>query len=310
MATFEPRYLELSRNSDLKSRAEAAAGLLADCTLCPRKCHVDRSRDELGFCRTGSQAVIAGFDAHFGEESPLVGEYGSGTIFFSHCNLGCNFCQNFPISRGKEGHPVSHDQLARVMLNLQKMGCHNINFVTPTHVLPQILAALVIAAQSGLHIPLVYNSSGYDRVETLNLLDGVIDIYMPDFKFWSADIAELTCRAPDYPEMARRALMEMHRQVGDLRIDNGLAEQGLLVRHLVLPDGMAGTAEVMRFIAEKVSSSTYVNVMAQYRPCGEAYQTEGLDRAVSRTEFETALMETRHAGITRIDKRRRVFVSR
>ncbi len=310
MSAFVPRYLATHRNSELSAKAEQAAALLNKCILCPRKCKVDRTADELGFCGTGRLAKIASFNAHFGEESPLVGEHGSGTIFFSHCNLGCSFCQNFSISRGKEGQAITDAQLAQVMINLQQMGCHNINFVTPTHVVPQILAALVIAADKGLNIPLVYNSSGYDRVETLQILDGVMDIYMPDFKFWSNDIAELTCRAGDYPEMARKALTEMHRQVGDLKINNGLAESGLLVRHLVLPESMAGTAKVMQFLANKLSPDTYVNIMAQYRPCGDAYQTKALARAVSKLEYETALMETQQAGITRLDRRRSVFILR
>jgi putative pyruvate formate lyase activating enzyme len=246
--------------------------------------------------------------AHYGEEAPLVGRNGSGTIFMTHCSLLCLFCQNFDISHEGQGREVTAEQLASFMIDLQQAGCHNINFVTPTHMMPQILEAVDIAAGQGLRVPLVYNSGGYDRVQSLELLEGVFDIYMPDFKFWDADVAKAACNAPDYPAVARAALKEMHRQVGDLVVDDdGIARKGLLVRHLVLPQGLAGTAEVMRFIAAEISTRTYVNIMPQYRPCGRAAEIDALATRISPREFEAALAAAREAGITRLDPPRRVF---
>ncbi len=309
MPSFIPRYIETHRNGELQAKASEASRRLSECNMCPRGCRVDRSQDERGHCRTGRRAEVASFDAHFGEEAPLVGRSGSGTIFFSHCNLLCNFCQNYDISHQGFGHEISDAQLSDMMLSLQATGCHNINFVTPTHVVPQILTALVRAVDKGLSIPLVYNSSGYDSVETLQLLDGVIDIYMPDFKFWDEKIADKTCQAPDYPQIARDALVEMHRQVGDLTLDpSGIARQGLLVRHLVLPRGLAGTPEVMTFIADHISPRTYVNVMAQYRPCGKAGEVKALNRSITDEEYQNALKAAVKAGIQRLDQRRRRFV--
>jgi putative pyruvate formate lyase activating enzyme len=248
---------------------------------------------------------VSSFQAHFGEEAPLVGSHGSGTIFFTHCNLLCNFCQNFDISHEGMGQEVTDLQLADMMLALQHAGCHNINFVTPSHVVPHILSALAAACGQGLNIPLVYNSGGYDCVETLQLLDQIIDIYMPDFKFWDPSIAKLTCQAPDYPQIAQAALREMHRQVGDLVIsDNKIAKRGLLVRHLVMPEGLAGTKHVMKFIADEISVNTYVNIMPQYRPCGDLATTPELQRAVTKSEFKQALEEAKQAGIKRLDEPR------
>jgi putative pyruvate formate lyase activating enzyme len=304
MPGFEPAYIKAYLGSRLRRNIEAAGAQMSSCTLCPRMCRVDRLSGETGFCRTGRQAFVSSFNAHFGEEAPLVGANGSGTIFFTFCNLLCLFCQNFEISHEGIGAEVSDEQLAGIMLALQQQGCHNINFVTPSHVVPQILAALELAVPAGLNIPLVYNSGGYDRVETLKLLDGVIDIYMPDFKFWDPDVAQQACHAPDYPEVARQALMEMHRQVGDLEIDRrGIARRGLLVRHLVLPGGLAGTPQVMRFIAREVSPQTYVNVMSQYRPCGRADEIPGLGSVLSAAEYRQAVRETMAEGITRLDQR-------
>ena len=309
MSDYTPQYLITHRRSGLQDKARMAKAQLSQCTLCPRSCRADRLAGEKGVCRTGAKAMVASYNAHFGEESPLVGRNGSGTIFFSNCNLLCNFCQNFEISHGGEGCEVSDTQLADIMIDLQSAGCHNINFVTPSHVVPQILAALVIAVEKGLHVPLVYNSSGYDSVETLKMLDGVIDIYMPDFKFWEPDVAQQTCGAADYPECARRSLVEMHRQVGDLIIDDGgLAVKGLLVRHLVLPMGQAGTGQIMNFIATHLSDKTYVNVMPQYRPCGRAADIDALARPVTEQEYDTALTETCKAGLSRLDRRRRAFM--
>ncbi len=280
-----------------------------NCTLCPRQCGVNRTAGETGTCNTGRRAVVASYSAHFGEEAPLVGRNGSGTIFFSHCSLRCNFCQNYEISHLGEGRAIEDRQLAKIMLDLQQAGCHNINLVTPSHVVPQILMAVYLAAQRGLTVPLVYNCSGYDRVGTLQLLDGIVDIYMPDFKFWDPQVARDTCNAPDYPEVAKHALLEMHRQVGDLCMDkvSGLAYKGVLVRHLVLPGGLAGTKKVMEFIARSMSRNTYVNVMSQYRPCGRAREIPALAAALSAKEYDQAVKEAKLAGITRLDKPRRVF---
>jgi len=283
-----------------RDKISQARQLLTSCEICPRACKIDRFPGELGECSTGDEAIVSSFTPHFGEEPPLVGAFGSGTIFFSHCNLKCNFCQNYEISHDGDGDECGLGQLAGMMLILQNNGCHNINFVTPTHVVPQILSALDMAIDGGLKIPLVYNSSGYDKVETLELLEGVIDIYMPDFKFWDPEIAQQTCNAPDYPDVAVKAIVEMHRQVGDLQVDeNGIATRGLVLRHLVMPAGMAGTKAVMSFIADHVSKNTYVNVMDQYRPCGKAHEVKGLEAPVSEAEFDKAVQEAKEAGISR-----------
>jgi len=276
------------------------------CTLCPRRCRIDRlKQQQTGTCKTRAKAWVSSFQAHFGEEAPLVGSHGSGTIFFTHCNLMCNFCQNFDISHRGVGQEVTDQQLAEMMVNLQQEGCHNINFVSPSHVVPQILSALAVACDQGLRIPLVYNSGGYDRVETLQLLDQIVDIYMPDFKFWEPGIAELTCQASDYLQVAQNALREMYRQVGDLIMDDrGIAQRGLLVRHLVMPAGLAGTRQVMKFIAAEISTNTYVNIMPQYRPCGDLNPTPQLRRAITRAEFKQALQDAKEVGISRLDKPR------
>jgi putative pyruvate formate lyase activating enzyme len=308
MAAQQPSYLELHRSGQLQRRLEAARENLRCCTLCPRECRVDRLAGETGVCNTAEQAWISSFNAHFGEESPLVGSGGSGTIFFTHCNLLCVFCQNYEISHLGEGRPVTAEQLAAVMLELQNTGCHNINFVTPSHVVAQILEALPPAVEDGLRLPLVYNSGGYDKAETLRRLEGIVDIYMPDFKFWDPEVARSACNAPDYPERARSALREMHRQVGDLVIDeDGIARRGLLVRHLVMPHGIAGTSEIMRFIADEISTETYVNIMRQYRPCGRAAETAELADYPTPEDFDAALESARRAGIHRLDRLRRVF---
>jgi putative pyruvate formate lyase activating enzyme len=277
---------------------------LRDCTLCPRECHADRLSGDLGICKTGALAVVSSYMPHFGEESPISGTRGSGTIFFTHCNLLCNFCQNFDISHEGRGQPVTPRELADMMLTLQAIGCHNINFVTPTHVVPQILQALVPAIEDGLSIPLVYNSGGYDRVSTLQQLEGIVDVYMPDFKFWDPDIAADICDAQDYPGIAKEAVREMHRQVGDLKINAaGIAEKGLLIRHLVMPHGLAGTRRIMEFLAREVSPDTYVNIMPQYRPCGKAWENPLLGRPIEMFEFRTAVQDAMDAGLSRLDRR-------
>ena len=240
---------------------------LKGCRVCPRRCGVDRTAGEVGFCGVTATLRVASAMAHFGEEAPLVGRGGSGTIFLSGCNLACIFCQNYDISQLREGRDISQDQMVQLMLSLQERGCHNINFVSPTHFAPQIMAAIDDARKRGLELPVVYNSGGYDSVDMLRLLNGYVDIYMPDAKYWDEAAARELSSAPDYPEVMRQALKEMHRQVGDLIIEDGLATRGLLVRHLVLPGGLAESLDVIDFIAREVSANTYMNVMDQYRPC-------------------------------------------
>jgi putative pyruvate formate lyase activating enzyme len=308
MTQWEPVYLETHRRGLLQAKIDTADEILSRCTLCPRNCRVDRHHGELGVCRTGDRPVVSSYAPHFGEEDPLVGSRGSGTIFFTHCNLYCIFCQNYEISHEGEGEEVSAADLAAMMLILQKRGCHNINFVTPSHQVYQILAALPAAIDGGLNIPLVYNCGGYDALETLRLLDGVVDIYMPDFKFWDPQVAKDLCQAEDYPAMARQAVKEMHRQVGDLVVDeSGVARRGLLVRHLVLPDGLAGTGEIMEFLAREISPRTYVNVMGQYRPCGRAQEHPSLGKFLTGPEHEEAQRLAREAGLTRLDRREKLF---
>ena len=303
-----PIYHETYEKGMLKQKRETAFKSLSHCCLCPRECGADRLSGDKGFCRTGKRAWVSSYMLHQGEESPLVGSGGSGTIFFTFCNLNCIFCQNFDISHEGSGEPVDDQSLAAMMISLQNQGALNINFVTPTHVVPQILSALELAVENGLSIPLVYNSSGYDKAETLFLLEGVMDIYMPDFKTWSRETAEKTMNAPDYPDIARNAVKEMHRQVGNLVLDDsGIARKGLLLRHLVMPGNTAGTSDIMRFLAEDVSKDTYVNIMNQYRPLGKAYAYKPISEKLSDDEYKAALDSARNAGIWRLDKPRRVF---
>jgi putative pyruvate formate lyase activating enzyme len=298
----EPSYLKLYREGKLQERVDHAVGLMKECALCPRDCRVNRIEGETGFCRTGRKAIVASLHAHFGEEAPLVGTGGSGTIFFSSCNLLCTFCQNFDISHLMEGHETEPEGLAAMMLSLQKRGCHNINFVTPSHVAPQILEGLIIAAENGLRVPLVYNTGGYDRIETLKILDGVFDIYMPDFKFWNEKWSDRFCAAPDYRKRAAEAVKEMHRQAGNLVMDSsGVAVKGLIVRHLVMPNDVANTREVMTFLAEKISRDTYVNVMDQYHPCGKATTDTVINRRITRNEYIAAVRWARDAGLHRLN---------
>jgi putative pyruvate formate lyase activating enzyme len=297
-------YLLLHEEGKLADRIAEAEKRLSPCRVCPRHCKVDRLAEEKGICKTGARAVVSSYAPHFGEESPLVGSSGSGTIFFTNCNLLCVFCQNYDISHLGHGVETEAGQLASMMVSLQRQGCHNINFVTPTHVVPQILAALPIAIEKGLTVPLVYNSSGYDAVETLELLEGIVDIYMPDFKFWNRETAKRYAKAPNYPEVARKALLEMHRQVGDLVIDEkGVAVKGLLVRHLVMPGSLDETREILQFLASEVSTDTYVNVMDQYRPCGTASQFPPIDRSLTQEEYQEALRAAGDAGLQRLDEK-------
>jgi len=300
MASVWPSYLALSESGELGRLAQAAVEALADCTCCPRLCHADRCQDDSpkSYCRTGRRAVVSSAFPHHGEEGCLRGWAGSGTIFFSQCNLRCVFCQNFDISWEGQGRRVTAQQLADQMLRLQELGCHNINFVTPSHVVPQILEALAVAAERGLRLPLVYNTGGYDRLETLRWLDGVVDIYMPDFKFWKPETAKELAKAADYPEVAGAAIREMHRQVGDLVLDeHGLARRGLLVRHLVMPGGLDETREILRFLVNNVSPDTFVNVMPQYRPEGLASQYPAIAQPLAPREFRDAVAIAREEGL-------------
>ncbi len=276
--------------------------MLEECRVCPRHCGVNRLAGESGKCHITNQVIVSSYGPHFGEEAPLVGRHGSGTIFFTYCNLRCVFCQNYTISQLGEGSAVDRGELAGMMLSLQAKGCHNINLVSPTHVLPYILDALELAVDMGLYLPLVYNSGGYDSMETLELLDGIIDIYMPDMKYSDEKIAEQLSGVKDYPGVNKAAIKEMHRQVGDLQIEEqGVAQRGLLVRHLVLPNRLAGTEEAVRFLAQEVSVNTYLNVMAQYHPCYKAFDIPQLSHSVTRHEFYEAVDLAHQQGLHRLD---------
>jgi putative pyruvate formate lyase activating enzyme len=303
-ATFAPGYLSLLESGELARRVRRAFEHLRDCDLCPNQCLVDRLKSARGArCRTARQARVASYGPHHGEERPLVGRHGSGTIFFSGCNLACVFCQNWDISQQDRGREVSARELAATMLELQQLGCHNINLVSPSHVVAPVLAALLLAARQGLHLPLVYNSGGYDSPQALALLDGVVDIYMPDMKFADSAVARRLTGVSGYAEANRAAVLEMHRQVGDLVLDQqGIARRGLLVRHLVLPDNLAGTDRILTFIAEEVSPDTYLNLMDQYRPCYCADRHPPLDRSISAEEYATALRWAREKGLRRLDR--------
>ena len=300
-----PAYLSLLSSGELQRRVRIAYSLLRECRLCGHRCSVDRF-EKHGVCRTGVRALVTSFGPHYGEEDPLRGYRGSGTVFFAWCNLECQFCQNHDISQRGEGQETEPEQLAEMMLSLQVRGCHNVNLVSPTHVVPQILAALLIAAEAGLRLPLVYNTGGFDSPEALNLLENVVDIYMPDMKYAATEPARQYSRAPRYPHVNQAAVTEMHRQVGDLTLDqNGIARRGLLVRHLVLPGGLAGSDEIARFLATEISRDTYINMMDQYRPCYRAGEFPPLDRPLTRLEYAQALKDARAAGLHRFDRRER-----
>jgi putative pyruvate formate lyase activating enzyme len=305
--SFEPVYLRTYARDKLEPRVERARQLLQACSACPRNCKVNRLEDGFAVCKTGRHAVVSSHFPHHGEEDCLSGWKGSGTIFFTGCNLRCVFCQNFDISWQVRGAPAPPRHLAAMMLELQAQGCHNINFVTPEHVAPQIVEALPYAIEQGLRLPLVYNTSAYDSMESLELLDGLVDIYMPDFKYWDSEMARKYSRAPDYPAVARRAIKEMHRQVGNLIIeDNGLARHGLLIRHLVMPEDVAGTPAVMQWIADELSPETFINLMAQYHPAGKVSRSDyaEINRRVTPLEYERALDAAWRAGLKHLDSPR------
>jgi putative pyruvate formate lyase activating enzyme len=288
----------------IKSFTETAQQLwqrMNPCTLCPRRCKVDRSKGQTGFCGITDMPLVSSVGPHFGEESVLVGRGGSGTIFFAGCNLGCVFCQNFDISHHRHGRQVTIEQLAQSMLELQDYGCVNINFVTPTHVIGAIVAAIELARKSGLTLPTVYNAGGYDLVETLQLLEGHIDIYMPDMKYSDSEVAKELSAAPDYPDVNFAAVKEMHRQVGDLQVENGLATRGLLIRHLVLPNGLAGSVKIIDFLAEQISPKTVINVMDQYRPCYKASSHPQINRRPTLDEIDSVREYATRKGLNVLD---------
>jgi putative pyruvate formate lyase activating enzyme len=301
-----PGYLELLATGELESRTEKASALLQECTICPRECRVNRPDGETGFCKTGVRAQVSSFGPHFGEEPELVGRGGSGTIFISHCNLACEFCQNYAISQCGHGRETSPEDCAAMMLSLQRQGCHNINIVTPSHVVPQLLDAVSLAAVQGLHIPLVYNSGGYDSVKTLKILDGIFDIYMPDAKYGRDEIGLALSHAQDYVPVMKQALKEMHRQVGDLVVEQGVASRGLIIRHLVLPANLADSEIVLKFIADEISRDSYVNIMVQYRPAWHATEIadrnpafRSLRRPISMDEYRSAIDYAKKVGLHR-----------
>ncbi|MEK7405508.1 MAG: radical SAM protein [Acidobacteriota bacterium] len=300
---FKPAYLELERTGELAKRARALWEIHRACRLCPRQCGVNRLKGDKGVCQSTSRVKVFSAHAHFGEERPLVGRWGSGAIFFSHCNLLCCFCQNWEINHRGDGHYMSDEALGRMMVAMQDQRCHNVNLVTPTHCVPNIVQALRAAIRLGLRVPLVYNCGGYDPPEIVKLLDGIVDIYLPDYKYTDGAMsAKYSSGAADYPEVAAASIAEMHRQAGELVVDeNGIALRGLMIRHLVLPNGIAGTEKFVKWVAEKLTKSTYVNIMAQYRPEHKAHQYPELSRRLSWGEHGQAVAWARQAGLTRLD---------
>jgi len=293
---MRPSYLKLSRN-EFERRIEKLYQILENCELCPRKCHVNRLKNEKGYCGAGKELMVSSYFPHFGEEDVLVGRNGSGTIFLTWCNLRCVYCQNYEISNLGEGAAITEEQCADMMISLQRNGCHNINFVTPTHYTPHLVKAIAIAAEKKLRIPIVWNCSGYENVEVIKLLKGIVDIYMPDFKYGNSEYAKRYSNAPDYFERCKESIIEMHRQVGDLKIRNGIAYKGLLVRHLVLPNNIANSEKVLEFIA-KISKNTYVNIMSQYRPSGEACRYPEINRRISEDEFKYVVDVAKKFGLS------------
>ena len=298
-----PAYEKLEKEGKLAQRIKQAYAIFENCQLCPRRCGVNRQKGERGFCRAPLKPVIFSYHPHFGEEMSLVGQNGSGTIFFSNCNLRCIFCQNWPIAHEGRGKEVEDEDLADMMLHLQKIGCQNINLVTPTHVMPNILNATRIALKKGLRLPLMYNTSGYELLEILKILDGIVDIYKPDMKYTDADkAAKYSSGASDYPEVTKKAVIEMNRQVGVLQLDNrGIALRGVIIRHLVMPNRVAGTEKFVKWVAEALPKSTYVNIMAQYRVEYKAYDYPEIARGITVEEFLEAIDWAKKYGLTNLD---------
>lgn len=308
MNNFYPSYLNLMGNDELTHRVSEAYEHLSICDVCAWECPVDRRAGQIGVCRTGIKARVSSYGPHMGEEDPLRGWRGSGTIFFTRCNLRCQYCQNHDISQTDSGDEVEPEQIAEMMLELQSQGCHNINFVSPSHVVPQIMAAVLIAAKAGLKIPLVYNTGGYDSISMLKLLDEVIDIYMPDMKYSDRDIARRYSKIRNYPQINQEAIREMYRQVGDLEVDEqGVAKRGLLIRHLVLPESIAGTEQIVQFISEEISPQTYLNLMDQYRPAYKAHNYPDINRRLTTQEYQSAVDAAVKAGLERLDDRKPRF---
>lgn len=300
--SLRPGYIRLFQTGELFERIRALNGRLAACNLCPRECGADRASGSSGVCGASGEVRVSAAIPHFGEEPALVGRFGSGTIFLSHCSLKCKFCQNHDISHGGDGRDIPAEELSSIMLRLHRQGCHNINFVTPTHYVPQIVEALPRAIEAGLDVPLIYNSSGYESVEVLKLLDGIFDIYMPDLKYSDDSVALSLSGVKGYFEAAKAAIKEMHRQAGDLLVSpEGLAMRGLIIRHLVLPEGLSGTSEAMRFIAREISRNTCVNIMDQYRPAYRAFEDKRISRRTSGDEFNAAVEVAVQEGLTRIE---------
>ncbi len=300
---FEPGYLKLHRSGELRHRGEGLWQLMESCSLCPRGCGARRLDGQAGFCQATSQLVIAAYNSHYGEERPLVGRGGSGTVFFSNCNLRCVFCINWEISQGGEGAERSVDDLAEMMLHLQEIGCHNINIVTPTHYSPHIVLALDTAAARGLRVPLVYNTCGWERLEILQRLAGIVDIYLPDFKYAEGAMAsKYSSGADTYPEVTKAALLEMHRQVGVAKpADDGLMYRGLMIRHLVMPNSVSGSKQVIGWIAASLPKDTYVNIMSQYRPMYRAFDYPEIARRLNRAEYNEVVQHARQVGLTNLD---------
>ncbi len=298
-----PAFAKLEEEGKFAQKIREAYSIFEECQLCPRMCGVNRQKGEKGFCRAPLKPVVFGAHPHFGEEVSLVGNYGSGTIFFSNCNLRCIFCQNWPIAHEGKGKEIEDEDLAGMMLYLQETGCHNINLVTPTHVMPNILNATRIALKKGLRLPLVYNTSGYERLEIVKLLDGIVDIYMPDMKFMDGDqAAKYSSGASDYPEVTAKAIIEMNRQVGELMIDErGIALRGLMIRHLVMPNRVAGTEKFVKWVAENLPKSTYVNIMPQYRVEYKAYEYPKISRGITVNEFLEAIEWAKQSSLTNLD---------
>ncbi|MCX7927632.1 MAG: radical SAM protein [Candidatus Omnitrophica bacterium] len=300
---FEPGYLKLHRTGELAKRAQRLWDIMKSCRLCPRQCKVDRLAGKKGFCQANSQLMVSSFHPHFGEERPLVGTGGSGTIFFAHCALRCVFCINWQISQGEEAEAISIEELAEMMLRLQKIGCHNINLVTPTHYLAHILFALDIAVGKGLRLPIVYNSCGWERGEILNYLDGVVDIYLPDFKYWDNEFSQRHLpQVKDYAEVTREAILKMHRQVGVAKLtEDNLIYRGLMIRHLVMPNRVAGTKEIIEWIANNLPKDTYLNIMSQYTPCHQAYLYPEIARRITKQEYQEVIRWAKQMGLTNLD---------
>jgi len=300
---YKPKYLKLYKSGELLKRAKTAIKLLKNCRICPQNCRVDRAKGEKGVCRAGRELVVSGVSPHYGEEKVLVGKGGSGTIFFSWCNLSCVFCQNCDTSQEGNGYTISEEKLGEAMVRLQNLGVENINLVSPSHYWPQILKAIYYAANKGLKIPIVYNTGCYDTTTALRFMEDVVDIYMPDIKFSDDETARKYAGAPRYFSVAKKAVKEMHRQVGDLKLDSrGIAYRGLLIRHLVLPEDLSGTEEVLDFIAEEVSKNTYINIMDQYYPAHKAYNIPPLNRRITKKEFRKAIVMAQKKGLHRLEK--------